>query len=58
MISRVLNTVEIVCLNVVNVSVIVWLNSVIEAIPVIVSVLVGISILTLNLIKIYKEIKK
>lgn len=58
MISRIINTIEIVCLNIVNISVIVWLNSVIEAIPVIVSVLVGVSILALNLIKIYKELKK
>ena len=58
MISKVINTVEMVALNVVNVSVIVWLNSVMESIPIIVSVLVGLSILALNVIKIYKELKK
>lgn len=58
MISKILNTVEIVSLNIVNVSVIVWLNNVIEAIPMMVSVLVGLSILALNGIKIYKELTK
>lgn len=58
MINKVLNIIEIVSLNIVNVSVIVWLNSVIEVIPTIVSVLVGISILALNAIKIYNELKK
>ena len=58
MISKIINTVEIISLNIVNVSVIVWLNQVVESIPVVVSVLVGLSILALNVIKIYKELKK
>lgn len=55
--NKVLNIIEIVSLNIVNGSVIVWLNDVKESIPIIVSVLVGVSMLTLNLIKIYKELK-
>lgn len=56
--SKVLNTIEIISLNIVNGSVIVWLNSVMDAIPIVVSVLVGVSMLALNTIKIYKEFKK
>jgi len=58
MVSKLLNIIEIISLNIVNVSVIVWLNNVVSSIPIVVSVLVGLSILALNTIKIYKEIKK
>ena len=58
MTNKIINTIEIVSLNIINGSVIVWLNTVVTTIPVIVSVLVGVSILTLNGIKIYKELKK
>ena len=54
--NKILNIIEIISLNIVNGSVIVWLNDVKESIPIIVSVLVGISMLTLNVIKIYKEL--
>ena len=56
--NKLLNIIEIVSLNIVNGSVIVWLNDVKESIPIIVSVLVGVSMLTLNVIKIYKELNK
>ena len=58
MTNKIINTIEIVSLNIINGSVIVWLNTVVTTIPVIVSVLVGVSILALNGIKIYKELKK
>ena len=55
---KILNGLELISLNIVNASVIIWLNSVVEKIPIFVSVLVGLSMLLLNAIKIYKELKK
>ena len=56
--NKLMNITEIVSLNIIGVSVIGWLNSVASTIPAIVSVLVGLSVIALNVIKIYKEIKK
>lgn len=56
--TKFMNITEIVSLNIIGVSVIGWLNSVASTIPAVVSVLVGLSVIALNVIKIYKEIKK
>ena len=56
--TTLLNKVELMSLNVIGVSVIGLLNNVIGNIPAIVSVLVGLSVLALNGIKIYKELRK
>ena len=55
--NKLIGWIELVALNVVNISVINWLNDVIKVVPVFVSVLVGVSVLVLNGIKIYKELK-
>ena len=56
--TRFMNITEMVSLNIIGVSVIGWLNTVASTIPTLVSVLVGLSVIALNVIKIYKEIKK
>ena len=55
--NKILNSVELVSLNIFSASVIGWLNNVVDVIPVLVSVLVGVSVIALNGIKIYKEYK-
>lgn len=55
--NKLIGWVELAALNVINISVINWLNDVIKVVPVFVSVLVGLSVLILNGIKIYKELK-
>lgn len=53
---KTLDYIELASLNLIGTSVVVWLNNVIEVVPTIVSVMVGISVIALNGIKIYKEI--
>ena len=56
--NRILNNVELISLNIFSASVIGWMNNVVNVVPIVISVLVGISVLALNVIKIYKELKK
>lgn len=55
--AKYLNNIELISLNIFSASVIGWLNVVVGYVPTIVSVLVGLSVLALNGIKIYKELK-
>jgi len=55
--NRILNNVELISLNIFSASVIGWMNNVVNVVPVVMSVLVGTSVLALNVIKIYKELK-
>lgn len=57
MTTKFLNNIELVSLNIFSASVIGWLQTVVGAVPTIISCLVGLSIVALNAIKFYKEYK-
>ena len=54
---KIFEYIELASLNIIGVSVIGWLQTVSNVVPTMVSVLVGLSVLALNGIKIYKELK-